>query len=144
MPRSELQGQREDHGDRAEAMPTRAGRLIVATPNNALFPPPRPRALWVACGIAQARVITGLSVGILRDHAARGSIPGVSKPAGRWLFVIEDLQRWATRIARPALGPRSKSVSMPRIPRAGRIPHPNPADTASAYERALRSRSSRP
>ena len=98
----------------------------------------------IRCGIAQARGITGLSVSILRDHAARGSIPGVSKPAGRWLFVVEDLQRWATRIDHPAPGPRSRSAHTARLPRAGRIPHPNPADTASAYERALRSRSARP
>jgi hypothetical protein len=41
-------GQGKHEAAHAETAPARAGPLNVATPNNALEPPPRPRALWVA------------------------------------------------------------------------------------------------
>ena len=46
-------------------------------------------------GIAGAVLITGLSRRTLQDLAP--SIPGASKPAGRWLFAVAELRAWVTR-----------------------------------------------
>lgn len=91
----------------------------------------------VRCQIDEAHVITGISVRIIRDQAGRGVIPGASKPGGRWLFVIEDLQRWATRVNRPTIVRSSKAGRGPMVPRAGRISRTNVEKTSTAYELAL-------
>lgn len=49
-------------------------------------------------GISGAVLITGMSRRTLQDLAP--SIPGASKPAGRWLFVVSELRAWVTRTTR--------------------------------------------
>jgi hypothetical protein len=46
-------------------------------------------------GVAQAALITSLSRRTLQDLAP--SIPGASKPAGRWLFEEAALRAWINR-----------------------------------------------
>ena len=83
--------------------------------------------------IALASAITGLSYRTLQDLAARGVIPGASKPAGRWLFVIADLQEWA---AGGTGGGDRKCIS--EMGYGGRVSKSGESNTDLAYERALK------
>lgn len=87
----------------------------------------------IRCGIDEAASITGMSARILRDQATRGAIPGASKPAGRWLFVIADLRVW---VARGSRAPHHdvEAARKARLGRAGRVAASGRTDTASAYE----------
>lgn len=88
------------------------------------------------CTIAQAHALTGLSCRVLRDQAARGAIPGASKPSGRWLFVIEDLNRWAGRIVHQKSLVRTKVAPIAGTARRAT----DEKKVTAAYERVLSTR----
>ena len=84
------------------------------------------------CGIAQAALITGISKRALQNLAR--SIPGASKPAGRWLFVIADLRAWVAQINEPTAR-RKGSIS--GTASARRLSRPDALKVEQAYELAL-------
>lgn len=83
-------------------------------------------------GIAEAVLITGMSRRTLQDLAP--SIPGASKPAGRWLFAVAELRAWVTRTTkRPAC--RKTSTFAPAS--IGRVSRSGAKNIAKAYELVL-------
>ncbi|WP_267348737.1 hypothetical protein [Sphingomonas sp. GM_Shp_2] len=82
-------------------------------------------------GIADAVLITGMSRRTLQSLAP--SIPGASKPAGRWLFAVAELRAWVTRTTRSSC--RKISTSAPAS--FGRVSRSTGRNTAKAYERVL-------
>lgn len=83
-------------------------------------------------GIAGAILITGLSRRTLQDLAP--SIPGASKPAGRWLFAVAELRAWVTRTTK---GPSCRKTSTSAPVYTGRGSKFGASNTAKAYERVL-------
>lgn len=71
-----------------------------------------------------------------RDLALTGKIPGTSKPAGRWLFLVADLQRWVTRTNR--IGKICPRTSINVAGSDGCVLRSRESSTARAYEHALK------
>jgi hypothetical protein len=83
-------------------------------------------------GIAEATLITGLSRRTLQSLAP--SIPGASKPSGRWLFAVADLRAWVTRTK--ARKPCRKTSTSAQA-YTGRGSRSAVSNTAKAYELVL-------
>ena len=83
-------------------------------------------------GIAGAVLITGLSRRTLQDLAP--SIPGASKPAGRWLFAVAELRAWVTRTTKR---PTCRKTYTSAQAYTGRGSNAAVSNTAKAYERVL-------
>lgn len=88
------------------------------------------------CGISQASLISGLSKRTLQDLAP--TIPGASKPAGRWIFIIPDLRAWSQRINRKTGLCRKTSIS--GTGSIGRVSRSMGSNIDKAYELALSGR----
>lgn len=74
------------------------------------------------CGMAEAARLTGMKQRTLLYYVH--DIPGTSKPAGRWIFDVEQLKAWSSRISRA-----KRPTDRGRLGRAD--------DVEAAYERAL-------
>lgn len=83
-------------------------------------------------GISEAVLITGMSRRTLQDLAP--SIPGASKPAGRWLFVVSELRAWVTRTTK---GTSCRKTSTYERVYTGRASRSAAGNTDKAYERVL-------
>ncbi|WP_372891109.1 helix-turn-helix domain-containing protein [Sphingomonas sp.] len=95
-----------------------------------------PPDLPVRTGIAGAQAITGLSYRTLQDLASRGEIPGASKPAGRWLFIVADLRRWSNRVNRATKAKCRTSTNATAS--GGRVSRSAVSNTGKAYEHVLK------
>lgn len=85
-------------------------------------------------GVAAAALITGMSRRTLQDLAP--SIPGASKPSGRWLFEVAKLRAWVTRTkAKPC-----RKISTSGRASIGRVSRSVATNTAKAYEHVLSGR----
>lgn len=84
------------------------------------------------CGIAEAALITGISKRTLQDLAP--SIPGASKPAGRWIFAVSELRAWSTRINR---NNPCRKTSISAKASTGRVSRSRASNIEKAYELVL-------
>ena len=83
-------------------------------------------------GIADAILITGMSRRTLQSLAP--SIPGASKPAGRWLFAVAELRAWVTRTTKRPTCQKTYTSAPAYTGRGSKFAGKN---TAKAYEHVL-------
>jgi hypothetical protein len=83
-------------------------------------------------GIAEAVLITGMSRRTLQSLAT--SIPGASKPAGRWLFAVAELRAWVTRTTKKQ---PCRKISTFAPGSTGRASKRAASNTEKAYELVL-------